>query len=167
MKCSNQLLLSLLHPPREYILSFFCGCWIIIEHSIFHVISSIFFDAILSDAQCQVLDARDPQGTRCYHLEKHLKEHCKQKKLILLLNKVGILMFWYALDFMYPTTLLLDSSYWKYIFILILQCDLIPESVTKRWCKVLSGEYITVAFVAGIKKSHGKVLSLFPDGFID
>lgn len=36
----------------------------------------------------QVLDARDPQGTRCYHLERHLKEH-KHKHMILLLNKVS------------------------------------------------------------------------------
>ena len=35
-----------------------------------------------------VLDARDPQGTRCYHLEKHLKENCKHKHMILLINKV-------------------------------------------------------------------------------
>ena len=37
----------------------------------------------------QVLDARDPQGTRCYHLERHLKEHCKHKHVVLLLNKVS------------------------------------------------------------------------------
>lgn len=36
----------------------------------------------------QVLDARDPQGTRCYHLERHLKEH-KHKHMVLLLNKVS------------------------------------------------------------------------------
>lgn len=39
----------------------------------------------------QVLDARDPQGTRCRHLEKHLRENCKHKHLILLLNKVRAL----------------------------------------------------------------------------
>lgn len=37
----------------------------------------------------QVLDARDPQGTRCHHLEKTLKEHHKHKHMILLLNKVS------------------------------------------------------------------------------
>jgi len=44
----------------------------------------IFIDFIL-----QVLDARDPMGTRCYHLEKHLKENCKHKHLVFLLNKVS------------------------------------------------------------------------------
>ncbi|KAL5994508.1 Nuclear/nucleolar GTPase 2 [Asimina triloba] len=42
-----------------------------------------------SDVVVQVLDARDPQGTRCPHLEKHLKEHCKHKHMILLLNKIS------------------------------------------------------------------------------
>ncbi|RWW47796.1 hypothetical protein BHE74_00046170 [Ensete ventricosum] len=43
-----------------------------------------------SDVVVQVLDARDPQGTRCFHLEKHLKEHCKHKHMVLLLNKVCV-----------------------------------------------------------------------------
>ncbi|KAE8125779.1 hypothetical protein FH972_020553 [Carpinus fangiana] len=47
-----------------------------------------------SDVVVQVLDARDPQGTRCYHLEKHLKEHCKHKHLILLINKCDLVPAW-------------------------------------------------------------------------
>ncbi|PON56900.1 Nucleolar GTP-binding protein [Parasponia andersonii] len=47
-----------------------------------------------SDVVVQVLDARDPQGTRCYHLEKHLKEHCKHKNMILLLNKCDLVPAW-------------------------------------------------------------------------
>ncbi|KAJ4839665.1 Nuclear/nucleolar GTPase 2 [Turnera subulata] len=47
-----------------------------------------------SDVVIQVLDARDPQGTRCYHLEKHLKEHCKHKHMILLLNKCDLVPAW-------------------------------------------------------------------------
>ncbi|KAF6175801.1 hypothetical protein GIB67_003289 [Kingdonia uniflora] len=43
-----------------------------------------------SDVVVQVLDARDPQGTRCFHLEKHLKEHCKHKHMVLLLNKCDL-----------------------------------------------------------------------------
>ncbi|KAE8723502.1 Nuclear/nucleolar GTPase 2 [Hibiscus syriacus] len=41
-----------------------------------------------SDVVAQVLDARDPQGTRCLHLERHLKEHRTHKQMILLLNNV-------------------------------------------------------------------------------
>ncbi|PIA45543.1 hypothetical protein AQUCO_01600024v1 [Aquilegia coerulea] len=47
-----------------------------------------------SDVVVQVLDARDPQGTRCYHLEKHLKEHCKHKHLVFLLNKCDLVPAW-------------------------------------------------------------------------
>ncbi|PRQ40199.1 putative nucleolar GTP-binding protein [Rosa chinensis] len=83
-----------------------------------------------SDVVVQVLDARDPQGTRCYHLEKHLKEHCKHKHLILLLNKQ-----------------------YQYFY---LQCDLVPAWATKGWLKVLSAEFPTLAFHASINKSFGK-----------
>ncbi|GAB2240680.1 hypothetical protein Droror1_Dr00021198 [Drosera rotundifolia] len=47
-----------------------------------------------SDVAIQVLDARDPQGTRCHHLEKHLKENCIHKHLILLLNKCDLIPAW-------------------------------------------------------------------------
>uniref|UniRef100_A0A0R0HIB1 Nuclear/nucleolar GTPase 2 n=1 Tax=Glycine max TaxID=3847 RepID=A0A0R0HIB1_SOYBN len=44
--------------------------------------------------ESMVLDARDPQGTRCYHLEKHLKENCKHKHMVLLLNKCDLVPAW-------------------------------------------------------------------------
>lgn len=47
-----------------------------------------------SDVVVQVLDARDPVGTRCYHLEKHLREHCKHKHMVLLLNKCDLVPAW-------------------------------------------------------------------------
>ncbi|KAG0588334.1 hypothetical protein KC19_2G235500 [Ceratodon purpureus] len=47
-----------------------------------------------SDVVIQVLDARDPMGTRCRHLEKHLRENCKHKHLILLLNKCDLIPSW-------------------------------------------------------------------------
>lgn len=37
-----------------------------------------------------MLDARDPNGTRCRHLEQHLKKHAKHKHLLLLLNKCDL-----------------------------------------------------------------------------
>ncbi|EXB76300.1 Nucleolar GTP-binding protein 2 [Morus notabilis] len=80
----------------------------------------------------KVLDARDPQGTRCYHLEKHLKEHCKHKNMILLLNKLENINTWCP------------------------QCDLVPAWATKGWLRVLSKEYPTLAFHASINKSFGK-----------
>ncbi|KAG6421540.1 hypothetical protein SASPL_118096 [Salvia splendens] len=47
-----------------------------------------------SDVVVQVLDARDPQGIRCYHLEKHLKANCKHKHMVLLLNKCDLVPAW-------------------------------------------------------------------------
>ncbi|XP_021857752.2 nuclear/nucleolar GTPase 2-like [Spinacia oleracea] len=47
-----------------------------------------------SDVVVQVLDARDPQGTRCYHLEKHIKENCKHKNMVFLLNKCDLIPAW-------------------------------------------------------------------------
>ncbi|CAI0438974.1 unnamed protein product [Linum tenue] len=47
-----------------------------------------------SDVVVQVLDARDPQGTRCYHLERHLKEHCTHKHMVFLLNKCDLVPAW-------------------------------------------------------------------------
>lgn len=62
-----------------------------------------------SDVVVQVLDSRDPQGTRCHHLEKHLKENCKHKHLVLLLNKCDLVPAWatkgwlHVLSREYPT----------------------------------------------------------------
>lgn len=43
-----------------------------------------------SDVLLQVLDARDPIGTRCRHLESHLRHNHRQKHLILVLNKCDL-----------------------------------------------------------------------------
>jgi 50S ribosome-binding GTPase len=57
----------------------------------------------------QVLDARDPNGTRSPFLERHLRAHHKQKHLIFLLNKVDLVPGWvakrwlHALGQEYPT----------------------------------------------------------------
>ncbi|KAJ4778406.1 Nucleolar GTP-binding protein 2 [Rhynchospora pubera] len=47
-----------------------------------------------SDVVVQVLDARDPQGTRCFHLEKHLREKCMHKHMVFLLNKCDLVPAW-------------------------------------------------------------------------
>lgn len=38
----------------------------------------------------QVLDARDPDGTRCKFLERHIRKNARHKHLILLLNKCDL-----------------------------------------------------------------------------
>lgn len=43
-----------------------------------------------SDVICEVIDARDPMGTRCYHAEENLKKNCPNKHLVLVMNKTDL-----------------------------------------------------------------------------
>ena len=43
-----------------------------------------------SDVLVEVLDARDPIGTRCPHAEAFLKKEAKHKHLVFLLNKCDL-----------------------------------------------------------------------------
>lgn len=47
-----------------------------------------------SDVIIEVLDARNPLGTRCQHVEKFLKKEKPHKHLILLLNKCDLVPVW-------------------------------------------------------------------------
>lgn len=47
-----------------------------------------------SDVVLQVLDARDPMGTRCEYLESFIKRECPHKHIILLLNKCDLVPTW-------------------------------------------------------------------------
>ena len=49
-----------------------------------------------SDVVCQILDARDPLGTRCYHVEEHLKKNCPNKHIVIILNKCDLIPTWAA-----------------------------------------------------------------------
>jgi len=43
-----------------------------------------------SDVILEVLDARDPLGTRCIDMEKMVRKADPSKRIVLLLNKIGI-----------------------------------------------------------------------------
>ncbi|KAK6188147.1 hypothetical protein SNE40_004394 [Patella caerulea] len=47
-----------------------------------------------SDVVVQVLDARDPQGTRCYHVENYIRKEKQHKHIIFVLNKVDLVPVW-------------------------------------------------------------------------
>jgi len=47
-----------------------------------------------SDVIIQVLDARDPMGTRSKHVEEHLKKERSHKQLIFILNKCDLVPTW-------------------------------------------------------------------------
>lgn len=49
-----------------------------------------------SDVVVQVLDGRDPLGTRCKHIESFLKKEKPHKHLIILLNKCDLIPVWAA-----------------------------------------------------------------------
>uniref|UniRef100_A0A7S3KSY0 Nucleolar GTP-binding protein 2 n=1 Tax=Euplotes crassus TaxID=5936 RepID=A0A7S3KSY0_EUPCR len=44
-----------------------------------------------SDVLIQVVDARDPMGTRVKHVEEHLKKNCPNKHLVIILNKCDLI----------------------------------------------------------------------------
>jgi nuclear GTP-binding protein len=75
-----------------------------------------------SDVVIQVVDARDVPGTRCPHIEHHLKKNASHKQLIIVINK----------------------------------CDLVPSWVTRKWVKLLSSQFPTLAYHASITNSFGK-----------
>lgn len=76
-----------------------------------------------SDVLIQVLDARNPLGSRSRRIEQELKKpERRHKSMILILNK----------------------------------CDLVPTWVTRRWVKILSREYPTLAFHASTSRPFGK-----------
>ena len=43
-----------------------------------------------SDVLCEILDARDPLGTRCSYLENFIKKNCPHKHIIYILNKCDL-----------------------------------------------------------------------------
>ncbi|KDN37249.1 NGP1NT-domain-containing protein [Tilletiaria anomala UBC 951] len=47
-----------------------------------------------SDVVIHVLDVRDPEGTRCRSVEKHIKEEKPHKHLVFVLNKVDLVPTW-------------------------------------------------------------------------
>ena len=52
-----------------------------------------------SDVVLHVLDARDPEGTRCRNVEKYLKHEAKHKHLVFVLNKCDLVPTWVTVRF--------------------------------------------------------------------
>ncbi len=51
-----------------------------------------------SDVVIEVLDARDPMGTRCNSVEQYLRKECPHKHLVLVLNKCDLVPTWVAVS---------------------------------------------------------------------
>lgn len=54
-----------------------------------------------SDVVIHVLDARDPNGTRCRTVESYIKKECPHKHLIFVLNKCDLVPTWAAVSIFY------------------------------------------------------------------
>ena len=75
-----------------------------------------------SDVVLQIVDARNVPGTRCYHVENHIRKNASHKHLVIIINK----------------------------------CDLVPAWVTRKWIKILSKDFPTLAFHASLTNAFGK-----------
>jgi nuclear GTP-binding protein len=89
-----------------------------------------------SDVILQIIDARDPLGTRSTHVEQFLKREKPHKHVVLVLNKVDLVPTWVTV-----------SQLVRFFYTIFLQ---------QKWLNVLSAEYPTVAFHANIQNSFGK-----------
>lgn len=83
----------------------------------------------MADVVLEVLDARDPLGCRCLDVEQRILTKDPNKKIILVLNKIGIKIFFFQIL----------STNFK------LQ-DLVPKSIVEKWLKYLRNEFPTIAF---------------------
>jgi len=81
-----------------------------------------------SDVIIQVLDARDPEGTRCKHLEQYMKKNCAHKHLVLVLNKCDLIPTWYEV-----TVAISNISFWLY-------CTHTPRMSLKMACGICGAE---------------------------
>jgi len=75
-----------------------------------------------SDVVLQIVDARNVPGTRCLHIENHIKKNASHKQMVIVINK----------------------------------CDLVPAWVTRKWVKILSQDFPTLAFHASLTNAFGK-----------
>ncbi len=57
---------------------------------------NLHLDHVLNDSHLQVLDARDPMGTRSSHIESYMKREKAYKHLVFVLNKCDLVPTWVA-----------------------------------------------------------------------
>lgn len=94
-----------------------------------------------SDVVVQVIDARDPMGTRCRHVEEFLRKEKPHKHLVTVINKVDLVPTWVTVCYLYSCPCLLQ------LFTVVLK---------RKWIGELSKEMPTIAFHASIQHSFGK-----------
>lgn len=104
----------------------------------------------------QVLDARDPLGCRCPQLEEVVLQKEGNKKMLLLLNKIGkwtrdaTMIFPYLIfcglgSLNRKWTVCILHHLYCLIFIVV---DLVPKENVEKWIQCLQKEFPVVAFKA-------------------
>ncbi|KAH0630049.1 hypothetical protein JD844_012635, partial [Phrynosoma platyrhinos] len=111
--------------------------WNIIFPVIFQVIEA-------SDIVLEVLDARDPLGCRCPQVEQLIQTDGK-KKLLLVLNKIGVMLFIYIMKYLHHQHNLSNQ------LISVSPPDLVPKENLEKWVIYLNKEFPTVAFKSAIQ----------------
>ncbi len=101
-----------------------------------------------ADVLIEVLDARDPVGSRCPQVEDMIINSGKNKKLVLLLNKIGKSSFVFS-------TQPFRVRFQKFKNIIhFCYKDLVPKENLQAWLKYLRGSYPTVAFKASTQNQN-------------
>lgn len=105
-----------------------------------------------SDVILEVLDARDPLGTRCVDIEKMVMKSGPDKHLVLLLNKIGNF-----LNYSFVSFLLLGIFTFTLANICALAIDLVPRESVEKWLKYLREELPTVAFKCSTQQQRSNL----------
>lgn len=106
-----------------------------------------------SDVLLEVLDARDPLGTRCVDIEKMVMKSGPDKRLVLLLNKIGSSL----ITFHFVSFLLFGIFIFALTNCLALKIDLVPKEALEKWLKYLREELPTVAFKCSTQQQRSNL----------
>ncbi|KAG6487084.1 hypothetical protein ZIOFF_055666 [Zingiber officinale] len=90
-----------------------------------------------SDVILEVLDARDPLGTRSVDLENMVLKSDPNKRIVLLLNKIGI--------------------FFSFFFCKMISFNLVPREAVEKWLTYLREELPTVAFKCSTQKQRSNL----------
>lgn len=129
----------------------------VVHHNSHYDIEGIFHNEQLyklidsSQLLVQVLDARNPLGTRCNRIEEYLKREVLHTWVSISLSIA------YCLSTHLFTTHIYTQKPEKSMILVLNKCDLVPCRVTAQWIETLSKEYPTIAYDAqNPDKSFGK-----------
>lgn len=102
-----------------------------------------------SDVILQVLDARDPCSCRCLEVERYVRKVDPNKRIVVILNKIGASRFQICLIQKNGDCSLYNNGFddWTQR-----TADLVPPEIVRKWLIYLREELPAVAFKAATKK---------------